>query len=136
VPDSGPPKDDNAWDDLIVSILSVNQYSLEKTFAVLGALRAGKITDPTNLARWTHEEMTDNLKSSGCNRGAFMTGLFAQRLCSVGELIRTKGIAHCESVLISGDRRMIEELLLPVNGIGPKVLQNFFLLRPDDVARR
>ncbi len=99
---------DLPWDDLVVSILAVNQYSLEKTFAVVGGLRAAKVTDPASLLLWSVEEMTEKLKAAGCDRGTFMTTLFAQRLGALGELIRNKGVAQCEAVLSSGDRHSIE----------------------------
>lgn len=117
------------WDDLVVALLAVNQYSLEKTFALLDSLRAGKITDPEKLGQWTEAEMFLSLKSSGCDRGPFMTALFAERLCALGGLIRAMGVSECETVLTGHDRAKIEALLLPVNGIGPKVLKNFFVLR-------
>lgn len=120
---------DRPWDDLVVSILAVNQYSLEKTYDLLGGLRAARVTDPDALVNWTFEIMVHKLKTAGCDRGAFMTALFAKRLCALGELLRTKGVLDCESTLSGGNRRSIEALLLPVNGIGPKVLKNFFMLR-------
>lgn len=119
---------DHPWDGLVVSILAVNQYSLERTFAVVGGLRAAKLTDPENLMHWTLGDMAEKLKSAGCKRGAFMTTLFARRLCALGEFIRKNGAAQCEAILSSGDRESIARLLLPVHGIGPKVLKNFFLL--------
>lgn len=73
--------------------------------------------------------MIQKLKLSGCDRGPFMTSLFAQRLCSLGKLIDEKSIPECERVLDSRDRRKIEAMLESVNGVGPKVLRNFFVLR-------
>jgi endonuclease III-like uncharacterized protein len=126
---SPPGADDSLWADLVVSILSVNQYSLERTYSSLQALRQSSLTDPSSLARWQAEEIENKLKSSGCDRGPFMTRLFAQRLSALGELIRVKGIDECESIIGSRDLRAIEALLLPVKGIGPVVLRNFYTLR-------
>jgi hypothetical protein len=58
-----------------------------------------------------------------------MTKLFAERLSALGALIRTKGIDECERIMGSRDARAIEALLLPVKGIGPVVLRNFYALR-------
>jgi len=124
---SGAPED--PWEDLVVSILSVNQYSLERTYASLEGLRREKITDPLNLGRWEPEEIETRLKAAGCDRGSFMTKLFAKRLSALGGLIRTKGSEECERVMGRGDPKSIENLLLPVEGIGPVVLRNFYTLQ-------
>ena len=120
---------DPPWEDLVVSILAVNQYSLERTYGFLDALREKKVTDPLSLARWEPQEIENKLKASGCDRGLFMTKLFAERLSALGELIRTRGLDECEKILRSGDGHAIEGLLLPVKGIGPVVLRNFYSLR-------
>jgi hypothetical protein len=53
--------------------------------------------------------------------------LFALRLANLGALIQSKGIDSCTKTISGRDTRVIEELLLPVNGIGPKVITNFYL---------
>ncbi len=42
---AGPPPDDSPWDDLVISILSINQYSLERTYAAKRGLQDQKFTD-------------------------------------------------------------------------------------------
>jgi len=118
----------NPWEDLIVAILAVNQYTLEKTYVLLPGLREAGITEPRNLSEWNQEQMLERLRAAGCERGNFMTALFAQRLCALGELIQSLGIAHCEAVLTSRNPKTIEEMLMPVKGIGPIVLENFYCL--------
>ncbi len=58
-----------------------------------------------------------------------MTSLFALRLAHLGALIQSKELDTCAKTISGRDKRAIEELLLPVNGIGPKVIANFYLLR-------
>jgi hypothetical protein len=112
-----------------MSILAVNQYSLEKTYMLLPGLREAGVTDAKNLAGWTVEEIASHLRAGGCDRGRFMTNLFAQRLHAFGESIRETGIAGYEQMFASEDRSRIERMLSPIKGIGPVVLKNFFLLR-------
>ena len=123
------PQVDNPWEDLVISILSVNQYSLERTYKSIEALRNAGLFDPQRLIRWDQKEIADRLKSAGCDRGSFMTNLFALRLANLSALIERKGIEDCAKVISTCDTRAIEELLLPVNGIGPKVIANFYFLR-------
>ena len=126
---SSTAQSDNPWEDLVIALLSVNQYSLERTYPLLEGIRAEKLADMQHLAAWTVPQIEERLKAAGCDRGSFMTGLFAQRLHSLGEYIERHYIARCELTLRSGDVRAIETLLLPVNGIGPVVLKKFYLLR-------
>ena len=58
-----------------------------------------------------------------------MTKLFAVRLSALGGLVLARGSNECGKVLSSGNHDDIENLLNPVNGIGPAVLRNFYILR-------
>jgi hypothetical protein len=120
---------DDSWEDLVVSMLSVNQYSLEKTYEFVGGLREQGLFDPRMLMVWDQLEIVERLKSAGCDRGPFMTNLFALRLANLGMLIASRGLETCARVISGRDTRAVGELLLPVNGIGPKVISNFYLLR-------
>ena len=117
------------WQDLILSILSVNQYSLEKTYKSVEALRMTELFDPKNIASWSIDKIQDKLREGGCDRGTFMTHLFAERIAALGNHISSHGLEECESILLEGTNEDIENLLLPVKGIGPKVLKNFCLLK-------
>ncbi len=121
--------EDSAWEDLVVSILAVNQYSLEKTYACKAGLQAQGLTLPTTLLELAPAEIERRLKAGGCDRGAFMTNLFAKRLAALGARVRAVGIDRSTSILAGKSRQEIEQFLEPVNGIGPVVLRNFFLLR-------
>src|SRR6266849_1635961 len=113
-----PKSSDSVWEDLVLSILSVNQYSLEKTYACLAGLRSEGLLEPATLISCSPEEIAARLKRGGCYRGVFMTTLFAHRLSSLGYFLEVKGIEACESVLRSGDSSAIKSLLMPVKGIG------------------
>src|ERR1019366_6186690 len=115
-----PDNSEGPWDDLIVSILAVNQYSLEKTYGVLPLLREAGIVDPMKLSSWELEEVITRLKAAGCDRGPFMTKLFALRLVSLALALNSIGISVCREVLQGNDPDAIRKLLLPVNGVGPK----------------
>jgi endonuclease III-like uncharacterized protein len=119
------------WEDLILAILSTNNYSLEKTYSAIDTLRREKLFDPQNLVRWTSEEIRVRLRRGGYDRGDFMTRLFADRLASLGQFVKSVGVEECERVLQKGKTSEVSKLLLTVKGIGPKVLESFYLLRTD-----
>jgi hypothetical protein len=119
----------DVWEDLVLSILSVNQYSLERTCHSVDGLRQQGLFDPETLMRRKPDEIVRRLKSGGYDRGQFMTNLFALRLAALGMFIAAKGVEACTKIVSGHDARAIEKLLLPVNGIGPRVLANFYLMR-------
>ncbi len=121
--DTGP------WEDLVISILSVNGRSLEKTYGLAPLLRMNGLFRPEDLSKWDIEEIVARLNSSGCDRGSFMTKLFAIRLANLGTAAVSTGIEESERILLSNEPAAISNLLLPINGIGSKVLRNYFLLR-------
>jgi hypothetical protein len=121
-------KMDDVWEDLVLAILSVNQYSVEKTYLSLNTLRREGLFDPKNLMRWSPQEIGTRLKLGGYDRGEFMTSLFANRLASLGKFVEAAGIEKCQRALQS-DKSNVERFLEPVKGIGPRVLANFFMLR-------
>jgi hypothetical protein len=120
---------DELWGDLVVSILSVNNWSLESAYAGLPGLQSGGLCSPENLVKWDVEEIVAGLKNAGFDRGPFMTTLFARRLASLGVAVGTMGVEDFSRSLSSKQRTKVSNLLMPINGIGPRVLANFFLLR-------
>src|SRR4051794_22795609 len=115
---------ETVWEDLLVSMMAVNNYSLEKAFAHLGGLRAEGLVEPKNLISWTSEEIAARLGVAGFNRGSFMNAQMAQRITSLARFLESKGIVGCEAVLTSGNPSAIQSLLLPVHGIGQRVIEN------------
>jgi len=51
-----------------VSLLSVNQYSLERTYESIEACGAG-VVQAYHLQQWDHVEFVARLKAGGCDRG-------------------------------------------------------------------
>src|SRR4029453_12840770 len=99
---------DEPWSDLVVSILAVNSFSLERTFSLLEKLHSEKLTDPEELSARTPPELYVRLIAAGYNRGEFMTYLFAERLSSLGAFAKSYGIAECEAVLKGRDAKALE----------------------------
>src|ERR1700761_5002013 len=81
----------DAWEDLVVSILSVNNYSLEQAYGLLPRIREQGLSYPSNLMRWDLDEIGKRLVAAGYDRGSFMTNQFALRLSALGVMIESKG---------------------------------------------
>ena len=119
----------DVWEDLVVSMLSVNNYSLEKTYSCVDSLRQHGIFEPKKLAGWTQGEIAGRLRRGGYDRGEYLNNLLANRLSSLGKFVQGVGVQESEQMLAKSDTSEIGKLLKPVKGIGPQVLRNFALLR-------
>lgn len=123
---SGSTKLSDPCANLVMAMLSVNSFTLEKTFEISENLRANGLFDLNNLLNWDVESIFRKLLASGYKRGG-MNGIFAERLKSLGEL--AADILSNERVLLDGSKDDITNLLRPVKGVGPVVLRNYMLLR-------
>jgi 3-methyladenine DNA glycosylase/8-oxoguanine DNA glycosylase len=117
------------WEALVLSILSVNGYPIEKTYSISDNLRKNGFFNPNKLAHYDFIDITRRIDSAGYKRGPFMTGLFSERLLALGKFAREQGIEFCTEIISGDNASKIEKFLLQVNGIGPKVLSNYFSLR-------
>lgn len=118
----------SVWHDLVVSMLAVYQYSLEKVDGYSAGLEKQGLFDPKNLNKFSHEDIFSHLENAGYRRGN-LNSIFTERLLALGEYVAQKGQDQCESVLGSKDKGTIADLLKPIKGIGPKVIENYFELR-------
>ena len=114
-----------------MAILSVNNYPLDRTFALFDALQAEGLFEPSVLAEATPSVIAQKLGAAGYNRGDTMTEIFTKRLLSLGAFLRTGSVDDHQRVLNNGSRDEVCSMVSPINGIGPRVLENFFVLRGD-----
>ena len=120
---------DDLWLDLVVSLLGVNQYSLEKTYEGRHGLSRESLTSPDTLAQLSVDEIQSRLCLAGYDRGPFMTRLFASRLQSLGISLHNGSGERLRQALELGDIAKVRVLLLSFTGVGPRVVANFLMLR-------
>lgn len=118
---------ESPWADLVIAMLSVNSYPIERTFMIFDELKANGLLDVRNLAYLKHAQIFTRLVESGYKRGDLIVGLLTERLLSLGVLAEKHEVN--EKVLASGTEEEIAELLSKVKGVGPVVRKNFFMLR-------
>lgn len=116
------------WEDVVVAMLAVYSYPLERLAPISEALRDAGLFEPRRLATASIQELTRELKAAGYDRGA-LTWQYADRLISLGKYLVEAGCERVGHELATGDAAVAEKLLLPVHGIGPKVIENFVALR-------
>lgn len=117
------------WTALVVAMLAVGGFSVEKVLAIREALERRGLLNPRKLAEWDDARITRELTAAGYTRG-MLTGMYAERLsAAMKELAAAERLPQAEELLASGSASRIADLLLPKKGVGPRVIENFLALR-------
>ena len=119
---------DDFWKYLIISLLSVNQYKLSKTYLKVNELESAGLFIPSNLVEWSQEKIIEKLIEAQCDRGEFMNNIFSSRIKEIGYTINIYGQTYCEQVFFSQDKEEIKKILIGIKGVGNVVISNFFIL--------
>jgi 3-methyladenine DNA glycosylase/8-oxoguanine DNA glycosylase len=117
----------NPWPELVLAMLSVNNFPLSKTLTLWEGLRKNGLFNPHNYLSWSEDEIARGLVAAGYDRGEVLTHMFVMRLASLKRLCAD--IDSTENILTQGNQPEIASLLAQVKGVGPRVLENFLLLR-------
>lgn len=118
----------DVWTDALISLLAIYGPSLEKVDSLVPAFKQAGLTSPSKVVKMSHEEIYSALAQSGYDRGNLL-GIFIPRIQAVAQTFEQMGLSQVETVLQGKNIQAIEKLLLPIKGIGPKVVNNFLLLR-------
>lgn len=112
----------NHWGNLVVAMLSLNQYPLEKTLNIYDRLESNGLFDPHKIKEWSYDKLYNRLIDSGYDRGR-MTDYFAERLWSLGLLV--DDFTANDNILAAGSDIEVALLLTKIRGVGPVVLKNY-----------
>lgn len=112
---------------LLVALLSVNNFSLEKAWALLPRMREAGLTDPARVTAMDMAAAIDALTRAGYDRKS-LTWLFAERVKALMAAIVAGELAGLDEAIATNDKGRATELLDRVRGIGPTVIQNAWAL--------
>lgn len=124
-------KKSSVLEDLFISLLSVNNVSIEETYSHIESMRKEDIFEPLKLEKLSIEEIGNNLKKAGYNRGG-VNYILAERLLDLSKKINLQGKKEFEISISNPDKKDLKDFLLTIKGIGNKVVDNFFILRNSD----
>lgn len=124
------------YEALVVAVLSVNNYPLEKAWPIRGRLKSAGLFEPETLASVPVGDLVERLRVAGYDRGAFLTDLVASRLKSVGAFLEDYGVGRATQMLSSGNAEEVHAMLIKIRGVGPSVIRSFLLLREDDAEKQ
>ena len=116
----------NPWANIVIAMLSLNSYPLERTWKLFDKLSENGFFDPRNIASWSYDELCQRLIASGYDRGG-MNDIFAERLWSIRNL--ADNVSGYEKIIANGTEAEVTKVLSKIKGVGPVVLKNYLLLR-------
>ena len=94
-PSSDAQDDDEAFvGDLVLALLSVNTWTLEKTFRIYEGLKREELFIPNRVSKLSETEVFARLEKAGYDRGDFMIGLLSGRLLALSKALAGDGMKH------------------------------------------
>jgi 3-methyladenine DNA glycosylase/8-oxoguanine DNA glycosylase len=123
-----PPSQEAIVRDLMIAILAVNQYSVERASEVVERFDEVGLADPAHVMRLDESAIAERLEQAGYQRGDYMCRLMAKRILSAATALANgiSAIAECEQ---RGDIHSLRSRLLAIHGVGPKVVSGYCALR-------
>src|SRR5438552_1264993 len=95
--------DSDVFNDLVIALLSVNGYRVEKTRPLQHALEQAGLFDLKAVGNLREDEVADRLRVAGYNRGEFLTRLMAARLVALSQYLCSLGWKAARELLESGN---------------------------------
>jgi len=112
---------------LLMAILAVNSFSLEKAWKLLPRMRELGLTDPARVVAMDLPAAIDALTVAGYDRKK-LTWMFAERVKALMVAIHDGKLDGLESAVAARDEGAAAELLGQVRGVGPRVLESAWAL--------
>lgn len=112
---------------LLVALLSVNKFPLEKAWSLLPRMREVGLTDPARVAAMGMPAAIEALAGAGYDRKN-LTWMFAERVMALMAAIHGGELAGLDEAIAAKDKAKATELLDRVRGVGPTVIQNAWAL--------
>lgn len=115
--------------DLVIAMLTVNNWSLHKSLALEQNLRSNGLCDTNKIRSMSRDKIFNLLRNSGYKRSDFVTALLVDRLCDMARLLSQDNMSQLLRLLNDSRVDDLSRFLLKINGVGPCVLETFFSLR-------
>jgi hypothetical protein len=113
---------------LVVAVLAVGGYSLQRAWNLLASLQKEGLTDSKAVEKYDEAEVVRRLARSGYNRGPTVTPSMAKRLMALHAAVRDGVLAQAVRLLQDGRIKDAEKVLCTIKGVGPMVFNQFVML--------
>ncbi|HXG47422.1 MAG TPA: hypothetical protein VNO52_07355 [Methylomirabilota bacterium] len=115
-------------DHLVVALLAVGGYSLQRAWDLLPALQNEGLTDAKAAERLDEAEVVRRLARAGYDRGPIVTTSMAKRLIALHAAVRGGILTHAFGLMREGRLQDAEKAFCKVKGVGPMVFKQFAAL--------
>jgi hypothetical protein len=122
-------KTEDIASDLLMALLAVNSWTLEKVGSLYPTMHANGLFDVSLLAKLEIEQIQERLAAAGFNRGPVLGAMMALRMHHVGLALAEGGAQLLARLEATGDSTGARGYLLSLKGVGPAVVDNYLLLR-------
>jgi hypothetical protein len=112
---------------LLMALLSVNSYPLEKAWGLLPRMRELGLTEPARVVAMDMEATITALTSAGYDRKN-LTWLFAERVKALMAAIHGGELAGLEDAILAKNKERASAVLRQIRGVGPRVADNAWAL--------
>jgi 3-methyladenine DNA glycosylase/8-oxoguanine DNA glycosylase len=116
------------WEELVVAVLAVYQFPVERVLSLRERLHSAGLLDIRAIADAGEAKVTRELNAAGYKRG-LLTGLYAERLVKLATSVLANDESAIARILSEAEDSEVERVLRSLPGIGPKVVGNFLALR-------
>jgi hypothetical protein len=125
---------DSIRENLLIALLAVNNWSLERVFELRGQLRDAGLLDFDTVCALSEEEVATRLASAGYARGDYMNRLMAIRVLSMASVLSSDELARLSKGVQDGRMDAMNATLDRIKGVGPSVRRAFWAL--EDSGKR
>ena len=115
--------------DFVAALLAVNLWSLEKSFTIYDGLKNAGLCDAEAVSQMSIADIAPRLLSAGYTRKPFHVNLMADRLMHASIMLAGGDLDRLLAWEKSGHIAELDETVLSLKGVGPRVLANYKLLR-------
>jgi len=117
------------FSDLLTSMFAVAGWDLNKSHQFVMKLQETHELRLENLRDMTEDEIADLIVKSGFDRGSKVLDIMTTRVHSLATHLSESNFSELNGYLASKEIPRVEFILKDINGVGPKVIENFLLLR-------
>ena len=125
-------KADYIADNVLIAILAVNGWTVDRVFSLTEQFRAVGLLDFTTVSRLSIEDIAERLARAGYASGEYMNLLLATRVLSMTTVLTATELKRLKQCLVEGRTTDVSSTLRGIKGVGPVVLETFWGLQNTD----
>lgn len=127
------PLDSDEVGQLVVALLCMNNYLVDRAAGLVPAMRERGLLDPVRVAATSQEAAIGELSAAGYARGGYLP-IITFRLFALIEDLGSGKLDALPSIVAAGKKDEFISALAGVHGFGPRTAETAWLLWPTSPA--